>query len=92
MKEEGVVHTVRSRQETKADIDQLKEGIEGFKGEFKEVIIKVATIEERIKAGFIDMKEEFGSMIRVSYADLERRLNALETRIKALEKIVLPQS
>jgi hypothetical protein len=29
-------------------------------------------------------------MIKFSHADLEKRLNALEARIKALEKMVFP--
>jgi hypothetical protein len=29
-------------------------------------------------------------MMKFSYADLEKRFNALEARIKALEKIVFP--
>jgi hypothetical protein len=43
-----------------------------------------------MKEGFIDAKEELGSMMKFSYADLEKRLNALEARIKALEKMVFP--
>jgi hypothetical protein len=31
-----------------------------------------------------------GSMMKFSFADLEKRLNALEARIKALEKMVFP--
>jgi hypothetical protein len=43
-----------------------------------------------MREGFIDVKEELGSMMRFSYADLEKRFNALEARIKALEKMVFP--
>jgi hypothetical protein len=43
-----------------------------------------------MKEGFIDVKEELGSMIKFSYADLEKRFNTLEARIKALEKMVFP--
>jgi hypothetical protein len=36
------------------------------------------------------VKEELGSMIKFSYADLEKRFSTLEARLKALEKLVLP--
>jgi hypothetical protein len=34
------------------------------------------------------MKEELGAMLKFSFADLEKRVAALEARIKALEKMV----
>jgi hypothetical protein len=34
------------------------------------------------------MKEELGAMLKFSFADLEKRIGVLETRIKALEKMV----
>jgi hypothetical protein len=37
----------------------------------------------------MEVKDELSSMIKFSFAELERRLNALEARIKVLEKIVL---
>jgi hypothetical protein len=43
-----------------------------------------------MREGFVGVKEELGSMIKFSYADLEKKLNALEARIKALEKMVFP--
>jgi hypothetical protein len=43
-----------------------------------------------MKEGFVDVKEELGSRMKFSFADLEKRLNALEARIKALEKMVFP--
>jgi hypothetical protein len=51
---------------------------------------EVATLKGKIKEGFMEVKEELGSMIKFSYADLEKRFNALEARVKALEKMVLP--
>jgi hypothetical protein len=38
----------------------------------------------------VEVKEELGSMIKFSYADLEKKFSALEARIKALEKMVFP--
>jgi len=47
-------------------------------------------LNEKIKEGFNEVKEELGSMIKFSYADLEKRFGTLEARLKALEKLVLP--
>jgi polyhydroxyalkanoate synthesis regulator phasin len=58
--------------------------------EIKQVTEEIGLLKERIKEGFSDIREELGSMIKFSYADLERRFTALEARVKALEKIVLP--
>jgi hypothetical protein len=51
---------------------------------------EIGLLKERIKEGFGEVREELGSMIKFSYADLERRFSALEARVKALEKMVLP--
>jgi predicted nucleic acid-binding Zn-ribbon protein len=64
-------------------MENLREGI-------KQVEEEIASIREKMKEGFIDIKEELGSMMKFSFADLEKKLNALETRIKALEKMVFP--
>ena len=39
------------------------------------------------KENFTEVKEELGSMIKFSYADLDKKIAALEARIKALEKM-----
>jgi polyhydroxyalkanoate synthesis regulator phasin len=54
------------------------------------MVEEVAELNGKIKEGFTEVKEELGSMIKFSYADLEKRINALEARIKALEKMVFP--
>jgi len=51
---------------------------------------QVLVLNEKIGEGFIQVKGELGSMIKFSFADLEKKLNALEARIKALEKMVFP--
>jgi archaellum component FlaC len=77
-------------QENKLGVDYLKEGVESLKGEINRVTEGIAALNEKIKLGFTEIKEELGSMIKFSYADLEKKLNALEARIKALEKMVFP--
>ena len=47
-------------------------------------------LNEKIGEGFIQVKDELGSMIQFSFADLEKKLNALGAIIKALEKMVFP--
>ena len=64
--------------------------MEGLREGIKQVTEEIASIKEKMREGFIDVKEELGSMMRFSYADLEKRFNALEARIKALEKMVFP--
>jgi hypothetical protein len=53
---------------------------------------EIGTLNEKVRAGIVEVKEELGAMIKFSYADLERKLNALEARIQVLEKIVLQQT
>jgi predicted nucleic acid-binding Zn-ribbon protein len=90
LKEEERANIAHARQETKADLDGLREGMESLREGIKQVTEDIASIKEKMKEGFVDVKEELGSMMRFSYADLEKRFNALEARIKALEKMVFP--
>jgi uncharacterized phage infection (PIP) family protein YhgE len=79
-----------SRQETKADMDRLNAGLEGVTDKANKVTDEIRVLSEKMSEGFAELKEELGSMIKFSFADLERKLNALEARIKILEKKVLP--
>jgi len=93
IKEEGIVGVTRIvhlRQENKADLEQLREGVESLIEEIKQVTEEIGLFNGKIKEGFMEVKEELGSMIKFSYADLEKRFNALELRVKALEKMILP--
>jgi predicted nucleic acid-binding Zn-ribbon protein len=72
------------------DVSGLKEKMELLRDGIKEVTEEITFIKEKMKDGFVEVQTELGSMIRFSYADLERRFNALEARIKALEKMVFP--
>jgi gas vesicle protein len=76
--------------EVRTDFDGVKNRIESLREGIKEAGEEIASMKEKMKEGFIDVKEELGSMMKFSFADLEKRLNALEARIKALEKMVFP--
>ncbi len=86
MKDEGVNNVSDLRREMTADGNR----VDGLREEIKKVADEMAALNQKIKDAFIEVKEELGSMIRFSYADLEKILTTLETRIKALEKMVLP--
>jgi hypothetical protein len=67
-----------------------REGIDKFLGQMKKIEENMVTLEEKIREGFTGVKDEMGSMIRFSSSDVEKKLAALEARIKTLEKMVLP--
>jgi len=79
MKDAGDAHATHSR-----------EGIDKFQDQMKKIEENVVNLEEKIQEGFIGVKDELGSMIKFSYSDLEKKLAALEARVKTLEKMVLP--
>jgi len=79
-----------ARQGPSIEVSGLKDGIESLKEGIKEVAEEIVYIKEMMKDGFVEVQTELGSMMRFSYADLERKFNALEARIKALEKMVFP--
>lgn len=76
-------------QDMEASLQQMR-GPERLNEQMKLMVEEVMALNGRIKAGFTEVKEELGSMIRFSYADLEKKFNALEVRIKALEKMIFP--
>jgi exonuclease VII large subunit len=90
IKEEREIHPANVREGASMDLSGLKDGMEGLRDGIKEVTEEVLFVKEKMKDGFVEVQAELGSMIRFSYADLERRFNALEARIKALEKMVFP--
>jgi len=79
MQETGDAHATHSR-----------EGMGKFQDQMKKIEGNMATLEEKIREGFAGVKDELGSMIKFSYSDLEKKLTALEARVKTLEKMVLP--
>jgi chaperonin cofactor prefoldin len=90
IKEEGRATLLQSKEEGKAEWERLGEGVENLNGQVMKTMEEIASLNEKIKAGFNEVKEELGSMIKFSYADLEKRFTTLEARVKALEKLVLP--
>ncbi len=90
IKEEGAAQAIQLREEFKVDIERLREGMDRLQQQVKQVAEEIVTLNGKIKEGFMEVKDELGSMLKFSYADLEKRLNALEARVKALEKMVLP--
>ena len=86
IKDEGVNNVSDLRREMSADSNRL----DRLREEIRKVADEMTVLNQKIKEAFTEVKEELGSMIRFSYADLEKRLTTLEARIKSLEKMVLP--
>jgi X-X-X-Leu-X-X-Gly heptad repeat protein len=89
IKEEGKKDLLPSLQETRSDLGELKTGLNQIQDQTKQLVTEVGTLNEKVRAGVVEVKEELGAMIKFSFSDLERKLNALEARIQVLEKIVL---
>jgi len=90
IKEEREALLAHANEGASADMGGLKDGMESLREGINRLTEESAFIKEKMKEGFVDVKEELGSIMRFSYADLEKRLNALVARIKALEKMVFP--
>jgi gas vesicle protein len=88
IREEETTERIRSGEEWKSEIHQLGKGQEELREETKRVADQASSIHQKIKEGLTETKEELGAMIRFSFADLEKRMNAQEARIKALEKMI----
>jgi polyhydroxyalkanoate synthesis regulator phasin len=88
MKEEGAVSIGHLMQETKMDMDQLKGGIERVGRQVEQMAADAGTLKDKIREDVTQVKEELGPMIRFSYADLEKKIAALEARIQALENMI----
>ena len=78
-----------SRRETKADLDRLDERLTRLQEQTQKAAEEFGPLGDKVQASLMEVKDELSSMIKFSFAELERRLNALEARIKVLEKIVL---
>ena len=90
LKEDREVPSADAGEGLRPDVSGLKDGIESLREGIKEVSEELLYIKEKMKDGFVEVQTELGSMMRFSYADLERKFSALEARIKALEKMVFP--
>jgi hypothetical protein len=84
------VQATHSWEETRSNIDLLREGVNKFQDQIKKVAEDITTLDGKIRGGFTEVKDELGSMIKFSYSDLEKKLSSLEARVKTLEKMVLP--
>ena len=90
IKDEGVNNVSDLKREMSADGNRFGQSVDGLREEIRKVADEMTALNQKIKEAFTEVKEELGSMIRFSYADLEKRLTTLEARIKSLEKMVLP--
>ena len=90
IKEEGKTELIQSQEKAGGQIERLGEKVGYLNDQIKKTIEEIAALDDKIKGGFNEVKEELGSMIRFSYADLEKRFATLESRVKSLEKLVLP--
>lgn len=90
IKEEGRTNLVQLKEEMRADLHRSGEGVGDLADQVSKTMEEIVSLHDKIKEGFNEVKEELGSMIKFSYADLEKRFTNLEARIKALEKLVLP--
>ena len=66
----------------------MGKGIEEIKEQMKTLAEESSALHQKIEGGFMEIKEELGSMVRFSLSDLEKKIQALEARIKALEKMI----
>jgi hypothetical protein len=76
------------QQGVRAEIDELRKGMDRFREQAGEISKELSFLNGTVTDGFAGMKEELDTMKRFSFADLEKKMNALEARIKALEKVV----
>jgi exonuclease VII large subunit len=90
IKEESLSQISSSAKETRMSLQEIREVLKALEERVNRIAEERTMVSEKLKEGFEAVREELGSMIRFSYGDLERRLNALEARVKALEKMVLP--
>jgi gas vesicle protein len=88
IREEMSLDRTLAREETEAKVQQFIEVLDTFQERIGGAADEIARSSERIREGFLEIREELGAMMRFSFADLEKKMAALEARIKALEKMV----
>jgi len=88
--EEGQENAFKSIKALEPQINELKKDIESIKNQTNKVIGEIGTFYDKMIRELKEMKDEVGYMVKLSYRDFERRLEALEQRVKAIEKIVFP--
>jgi hypothetical protein len=75
--------------ETRRHFDVVAEGL---RSDVRQVAEGVATVGSELKEFRVEVKEDLGelrSMIKLSYTELDRRLNTLETSVHSLEARVV---
>jgi len=88
IQEEEAKQRTQSKEDWKVEIDRIEKGREEIRDQMKRITDEALSLHEKIKEGFLEIKDEVGSMIRFSFADLEKKIQTLEARIKALEKMI----
>lgn len=85
MEAEVVERLVGELSETRRHFDVVAEGL---RSDVRQVAEGVATVSSELKEFREEVKEEFievRSMIKLSYTELDRRLETLETSVHSLE-------
>ena len=88
IQEEQAKQRTSSREEWKVEIDRMGKGVEEVREQVKRVADEASVLRDKIKEEFTEIKEELASMMKFSFSDLDKKMLALEARIKALEKMV----
>lgn len=68
----------------------VRKEIEYAQDQVKRISDEIKTFYDNIVNAVKDMRNDISSMLKISYRDFEKRLEELEQRIKAIEKIVFP--
>lgn len=71
-------------------MNDLRKETEERQIQLKNISGDIKIFYEKINKCINDLRNDIGSMIKISYRDFEKRLEALEERIRAIEKIVFP--
>jgi len=87
-KEEEAASRNLTVKEARSDLDRLAETFQAVSEQMNRTGVETATLHEKIRGDLAGVKEELGAMMKFSFADLEKRINDLESKIKALEKMV----
>lgn len=88
IQEEQEKQKASSKEAWKVEIDRLLKGVEDVREQVKRISDEASVLHDKIKEEFTGIKEELASMMKFSFSDLDKKMLALEARIKALEKMV----
>ncbi len=88
IQEEQEKQRTSSKEAWKVEGDRLLKGVEDVREQVKRISDEASVLRDKIKEEFTGIKEELASMMKFSFSDLDKKMLALEARIKALEKMV----